>query len=172
MGEHSDKSHQFRESRSSKRRDAKEVSSQRQKWLEKLVKLPLEILPEWQSDPEFESLLDQLRNSKPSAGRQRLLRYMVRRCEVGIWDEVQDLVDGADAVHLSEVRAEHAVVALRDRLVDGADGLDILYEKFESEDIQTLRNLILTARRKPKSPTAKGARKKLLAKLRTLGISE
>ena len=48
MGEHSDKSHQFRESRSSKRRDAKEVSSQRQKWLE-VVKLPLEILPEWQS---------------------------------------------------------------------------------------------------------------------------
>ena len=39
------------------------------------------------------------------------------------------------------------------------DGLDILYEKFEAEDIQTLRNLILTARRKQNSPTAKGARK-------------
>ena len=86
MGEHSDKSHQFRESRSSKRRDAKEISSQRQKWLEKLVKLPLEILPDWQSDPEFESLLTSCNSAQ--RGSQRLLIYG-QAMEVGIWEEVQ-----------------------------------------------------------------------------------
>ena len=172
MGEHSDRSRNFGESRTNKRKDAREVSSQRQRWLEKLVKLPPEFLPHWQADPEFGSLLDQLRNSRPSAGRQRLLRYMVRRCEVDIWDEVQPLVEGVDAAHESEVRVEKALVELRDRLIDESGGIDLVYDLFSSADHQQLRNLILTARRKPKSPTGKGARKKLLTRLREIGLPE
>ena len=171
MSEHSDRDGHFAESRTSKRKDAKEVSVQRQRWLEALAKLPVECLPEWQADPEFGVLLDQLRSARPSAGRQRLIRYMVRRSEVEIWAEVSEIVEATQSAHAADVELEKALVALRDRLVDDPDGLDMVYDRFPTESHQQLRNLILTARRKKTSPTGKGARRKLLARLRELGLS-
>ncbi|MEE2789817.1 MAG: DUF615 domain-containing protein [Myxococcota bacterium] len=156
------------QSRGHKRRRVRAVHDQRHKWLEQLVKRPEDTLPHWQGDPDFEGLLHQLRHTKASGGRQRLIRYIVRRSHEDIWTEVQAYVERKVNAHLEAVNAEKAHVRLRDELVEHEAAFEKFRPHLPRERQQQMRLLILAARRSPSNPQGKGARKKLLRLVRDL----
>ena len=155
-------------SRGQKRRSVRAVHEQRQKWIEQILKRPIETWPRWAGDAEFEDLLNQLRRTKASAGRRRLLRYIVRRSDDAVWLEVETYVDSNESQHMASVKAEKALVRLRDQLVENEEAFESLRARVPRDRHQQLRALILASRRNPNHPQSKGARKKLLRRLRSL----
>ena len=64
MSDETDQREDEYRSRGHKRRAVRAVHEQRQKWIDQILRRPIETWPRWDADPEFDGLLNQLRRTK------------------------------------------------------------------------------------------------------------
>ncbi len=106
---------------------------------------------------------------KPSSGRNRQIKYLVKLLRKQDLDHVRQWFDNRDSRHSEENRRFHALEQWRDRLVDEGDAaLGEFLQQYPNTDRQQIRSLIRSASREKATGKPAGAGRKLFRLLREI----
>ncbi|BAO43793.1 ribosome biogenesis factor YjgA [Thiolapillus brandeum] len=104
---------------------------------------------------------------KPSTGRNRQVKYLVKLLQKQDLDQVRHWFETRNSKHAEENRHFHALEQWRDRLVEEGDAaLGEFLEQFPQTDRQQLRALIRGAVKEKSTGKPAGAGRKLFRMLR------
>jgi ribosomal 50S subunit-associated protein YjgA (DUF615 family) len=156
-------------SRSERRRTERLGMAERKEVLETYIRLPEYRLKGLEYSPEVQRDLALARRLKPSGARARVVKNLGRRMGDEDWEILSDVVNTTVGETGIQTAHDEFVVGLRDSLVSGGEAeLQDLRSEHPDADHRSIRQLLLQARRKPESGTAKSARKKLMKIVRAL----
>jgi len=134
---------QYGPSKSQLKRDSTELQSLG----EEFAALGDRVVKEAGLPPELESALLLIRTLTKHEARRRHLQYVGKLMRSNDTGRLREIVEAARQGHALRTDAFHRAERLRDRLVDGDDGLvQQLFEAHPDEG-QRLRHLVLAARR-------------------------
>ncbi|WP_456447262.1 ribosome biogenesis factor YjgA [Thiolapillus sp.] len=106
---------------------------------------------------------------KPSTGRNRQIKYLVKLLQKQDLEYVRQWFDTRNSKHAEENRRFHVLEQWRDRLVEEGDAaLGEFLEQFPQADRQQLRALIRGAVREQSTGKSAGAGRKLFRLLREI----
>jgi ribosome-associated protein len=108
---------------------------------------------------------------KPSSGRNRQIKYLVKLLQKQDLEPVRHWFETRNSKHAQENRHFHALEQWRDRLVDEGDAaLGAFLEQFPQTDRQQLRSLIRAAVKEKSTGKPAGAGRKLFRMLREMSV--
>jgi ribosome-associated protein len=106
---------------------------------------------------------------KPSSGRNRQIKYLVKLLQKQDLEQVRQWFDNRDSKHSEENRRFHALEQWRDRLVEEGDAaLGEFLQRYPRADRQQVRSLMRSASREKATGKPAGAGRKLFRLLREI----
>lgn len=153
-----------RPSKSQKKRE----STALQQLGEKLVALPAGDLARMPLDESLRQAVDEARAIKAHGGRRRQLQYIGKLMRNVDADPIVEAMAALDRGHRYDVAREHALLDLRERLLDDESVVGEILSRYPDADVQQLRQLRRNALVEREAGRAPRAFRELFRMLRRL----